>query len=74
MDKETFIKWNKMVELYGEVAFNYPEFTFFDFESEEMLDEKIEVLTLLKEGKSIGEIPNFYDILENLPKNDMWDV
>lgn len=46
---------------------------FFDDESDEMLDEKIEVLTALKEGKPIGEIPKFYDVLELMPKNEMWD-
>ena len=46
---------------------------FFDDESDEMLDEKIEVLTALKEGKPIGEIPKFYDVLELMPKNEIWD-
>ena len=48
---------------------------FFDMESEEMLDEKIEVLTALKEGKTPAEIPNYYKILEKYPKDDeMWDL
>ena len=46
---------------------------FFDVDSNEMLDEKIEVLTALKEGKVIANIPNFYDVLELYPKNEMWD-
>lgn len=46
---------------------------FFDVDSDEMLDEKIEVLTALKEGKTISEIPKFYDVLELMPKDDMWD-
>ena len=43
---------------------------FFDADSEELLDEKIEVLTALKNGKQIADIPNFYDILELYPKGD----
>ena len=43
---------------------------FFDADSEELLDEKIEVLTALKDGKQIADIPNFYDILELYPKGD----
>lgn len=46
---------------------------FFDTDSDKMLDEKIEVLTALKDGKSISEIPKFYDVLELMPKDDMWD-
>ena len=52
-----------------------PLLRFFDFESEEMLDDKIEVLTALKNGKTISEIPKFYDILELYPdENEMWDL
>lgn len=46
---------------------------FFDTESYEMLDRKIEILTALKEGKTISDIPDFYDILENYPKDEDWD-
>ena len=47
---------------------------FFDLDSENLLDEKIEVLTALKNGKQIADIPNFYDILELYPKNgEHWD-
>ena len=47
---------------------------FFDFESEKMLDEKIEVFTALAEGKKEGEIPKFYDVLELYPKDgQIWD-
>lgn len=49
-----------------------PMLDFLDVDSDEMLDEKIEVLTALKNGKNISEIPNFYDILENYPTG-MWD-
>ena len=46
---------------------HHPLLRFFDFESEEMLDDKIQVLTDLKNGKTISEIPKFYDILELYP-------
>lgn len=50
-----------------------PEMKYFNLESDELLDEKIEVLTQIKEGKMIAEIPNFYKVLEDLPEDDMWD-
>jgi len=47
---------------------------FFDTDSNELLDEKIEVLTALKEGKVIADIPNYYDVLELYPGNKVhWD-
>jgi hypothetical protein len=45
---------------------------FLDLDSDRLLDLKIQVLTDLKNGKSIAEIPRFYDILEKYPA-DMWD-
>ena len=65
----------KVRELFLEVE-NFPPTLqkFFDLFSDDLLDEKIEVLTALKEGKQISEIPNFYDILELYPKDDEhWD-
>ena len=51
-----------------------PFLRFFDVDSDKMLDEKIEVLTALKNGKTISEIPKFYDILELYPdENELWD-
>lgn len=49
-----------------------PEIKYFNVDSDDMLDEKIEVLTSLKEGKPIAEIPNFYKVLEDLPEGH-WD-
>lgn len=46
---------------------------FFNIDSTDMLDEKIEVLEALNSGKTIDEIPNFYKILELMPKEGMWD-
>ena len=73
MDKATIQKKEKILNLLFEVDC-YEVSQFFDDESDKMLDEKIEVLTALKNGKSIEEIPKFYDVLELMPKNgEMWD-
>lgn len=51
-----------------------PLLRFFNINSDRMLDKKIKVLTELKEGKTISEIPDFYDILELYPSNEvLWD-
>ena len=61
------------MDLLFDVA-DYEVSKFFDMESDKMLDEKIEVLTALKEGKPIKDIPKYYDILELMPKNgEIWD-
>ena len=46
---------------------------YFDIDSDKLLDEKIKVLTDLKSGKQIEDIPNYYDIFELLPKEGIWD-
>lgn len=46
---------------------------FFDLDSENLLDEKIEVLTALKNGKKPGEIPKYYAILEKFTPDQHWD-
>ncbi len=72
-EKETAIKKAMIDDLLMEVTF--PPFEqFFDSESNQLLDEKIGVLTALKEGKQISDIPNFYTILELYPKDGThWD-
>ena len=72
-EQEKIEKMLKVEDLYASV-FGIPELKFFDLSSEELLDEKIEVLTQLKAGKQIGDIPNFYAILEKLPKKGIWDL
>ena len=42
---------------------------FFDADSE----EKIEVLTALKDGKPPDQIPNYYSVLENFSPDQHWD-
>jgi hypothetical protein len=72
-EQEKIEKMLKVEDLYAAV-YGIPELKYFDLSSEELLDEKIEVLTQLKKGKEIGEIPNFYDVLEKLPKEGKWDL
>lgn len=67
-------KHMKINELYLATS-DYLITKFFDLDSDKMLDEKIQVLTDLKNGKTPAEIPNYYKILEKYPKdkNIMWD-
>lgn len=46
---------------------------FFDTDSEKLLDEKIEVLTALKNGKKPEEIPKYYSVLEKFIPDQHWD-
>lgn len=46
---------------------------FMDTTSEKLLDEKIEVLTALVNGVMPADIPQFYDVLELMPKTGIWD-
>lgn len=64
----------KIMDLLG-YAIGIPEMKYFNVDSDEMLDEKIEVLEQIKKGKSPAEIPKFYEVLEDLPtdKDSMWD-
>lgn len=67
------LKQIKILRLMADAA-KEPLLKFFDIDSKERLDEKIEMLTALKEGKTISEIPNFWDLLELMPSNGgMWD-
>ena len=65
----------EIMKLLIEIPYNYLVIKFFDLDSDKLLDEKIDVLTKLKNGKTIAEIKNFYDILEKYPEdnNIMWD-
>lgn len=63
-------KKRKLRELMSNVY--EPMLDYMDVDSDEMLDEKIQVLTDLVNGKTIAEIPNFYKVLELYPK-EMWD-
>lgn len=73
-DRELVEKGVKVRELFFEADFPPMLTQFFDLDSDRLLDEKIEVLTALKEGKQISDIPNFYDIMELYPKDGThWD-
>lgn len=71
-EKKIMEKQMQIIELLP-YADGFPEMKFFDLESDELLDEKIEVLEAIKSGKTISEIPKFYDVLELMPKDGMWD-
>lgn len=69
---EIIQKKERIRDLLAEVY--EPEMEFFDLGSSIMLDEKIQVLEALKAGKPIADIPNFYKVLELMPKaGQMWD-
>lgn len=71
MSKEE--KLMKIMRLLSYVI-GIPEMVYFDVDSEELLDEKIEVLEQIKDGKKIQDIPHFYEVLEKLPgKGSLWD-
>lgn len=73
VEREIAIKKARIDDLLMKVSF-VPLEQFFDSDSNMLLDEKIEVLTALKEGKHVSDIPNFYDILELYPKKGThWD-
>lgn len=65
----------QVLELYAEVMYiDQLVSKFFDVESEELLDQKISVLTQLKNGIPPQDIPDYYSILELYPgDDDMWD-
>ena len=73
-EKELIQKKFKILDLLFEVDC-YEVSQFFDVDSDKMLDDKIEVLTALKNGKTIAEIPKFYKVLELMPKGEgeIWD-
>lgn len=73
-ERELIEKKAKVLDLLFEVD-SYEVSQFFDVDSDKMLDDKIEVLTALKNGKTIAEIPKFYKVLELMPKGEgeIWD-
>lgn len=71
-EKET--KKAQIVDLLLENVLPIDFAGYFDAASDNLLDEKIEVLQALKDGKTIAEIPLFYDVLELLPdEGEIWD-
>jgi hypothetical protein len=72
MDEELIRKWERIFNLLMEVDDDLI-MRYFDLDSNHLLDMKIEVLEALKAGKMICEIEKFYDILEHLPTEGLWD-
>jgi hypothetical protein len=66
-------KYEQMKEQYFRTTDRFI-FKFFDPSSMELLDDKIEVLSAIIEGKSIWQIPKDYRVLELYPPpGEMWD-
>ena len=59
---------NLLIEVDDELANK-----FLDVDSNKLLDEKLEVLRSLKEGKPPSEIEKYYEVLELYPEGEMWD-
>ena len=73
MDKATEEKLFNLSQLRWDYVLNFDDrifSLFYDMDSEELIDEKIEVLELLIAGKTIDEIgvEKYYKILELHPK------
>ena len=71
-DTEYIEKSEKIFELFIQCDDDLVH-RFFDLDSKEMLDVKIEVLTALVNGVAPADIPNYYDVLELMPKTGLWD-
>ena len=66
-----------MVDKKGEIIrlliqINDPALQFFDIDSNEMLDEKIEIMQRCANGENIMEIG--LHILEKMPESGIWDM
>lgn len=72
MSKEKMEKWLRVSDLALQVSDPLVG-KFLDLSSDELLDEKIEVLEQLVAGKAPADIPKYYDILELYPKEGIWD-
>jgi len=75
MNDEKIEKTIQVLELFSDVAgLDYLVSRFFNPNSSKNLDQKIEVLTKLKNGTPPSDIPDYYDILERYPRDgQLWD-
>lgn len=66
-------KKDKILDLYTELVKSGDNVIrdFFDLSSDKMLDKKIDVLTKLKNGVKPSDIPDFYEVLEEYPGDDV---
>jgi hypothetical protein len=71
-DREYVEKTEKIFELFLQCDDELVH-KFMDLDSNELLDEKIEVLTALVNGEAPADIPHYYDVLEKMPKTGNWD-
>ena len=62
-----------ILDLLDEVVVPNPLMNYFDYDSLELLDKKIEVLQRLKDGESIDDIDGGYLVFELLPEGQHWD-
>ena len=62
-----------ILELLDSVEIPLPLMNYFDYDSEKLLDKKIEVLQRLKNGESIDNIEDGYSVFELLPEGQHWD-
>lgn len=65
----TIEKKNKLYKIWFEMEHDALIEKFFDWDSNKNLDLKIEVFTKLNNGLKRDEIKEYYDILENYPKD-----
>lgn len=71
-EREATIEKIRLISSLYMKSFNNLIVRFFDFDSLELLDEKIEVLTALSDGKPPKDIPTFRKILELYPEAGVW--
>lgn len=62
-----------ILDLLDEVTVPNPLMNYFDYDSDKLLDKKIEVLQKMKEGESIDDIADGYSIFELLDLEQHWD-
>lgn len=68
IDKQILI-----LELLDSVEIPQPLMNYYDYDSTELLDKKIEVLEQIKSGIPIDSIDGGYSIFELLPFDQHWD-
>ncbi len=68
MDIKRMEKETKLFELIWQTGNELVE-RFMNDENGKMLDEKIEVCQRLIDGDAPDDIPNFYDVLDDMPKD-----
>lgn len=67
-------KLDKILDLYEQIDDELFK-KFFDLDSTEMIDQKLEVMEKLIQGKKPSEITDYYEVLELYPSDskEHWD-